>query len=65
MFGVQGRTVASVTLRATMGRKRALLFAIPPVILILVTVLLKASHSSDPSWPARSLASSGSRWCCR
>jgi ABC-2 type transport system permease protein len=55
MFGVQGRTVASVTLRATVGRKRALLFAIPPVILILVTVLLKAAHSNDSSWPAQVL----------
>ena len=27
MFGVQGRVVAGITLRATIGRKRALLFA--------------------------------------
>ena len=31
-------TVASITLRATMGRKRAFLFAIPPLILLLITV---------------------------
>ncbi len=55
MFGVQGRTIASVTLRATMGRKRALLFAIPPLILIVVTLLIKASHPNDPSWPGQVL----------
>ena len=52
MFGDQGRVIASITLRATMGRKRALLFAIPPVILLLVTVLLKLAHPHDPSWPS-------------
>jgi ABC-2 type transport system permease protein len=55
MFGVQGRTIASVTLRATMGRKRALLFAIPPLILIVVTLLLKVAHPNDPSWPGQIL----------
>jgi ABC-2 type transport system permease protein len=55
MFGVQGRTIASVTLRATMGRKRALLFAIPPLILIVVTLLIKLAHPSDPSWPSQIL----------
>jgi ABC-2 type transport system permease protein len=55
MFGVQGRTIASVTLRATMGRKRALLFALPPLILIVVTLLIKVAHPSDPSWPSQVL----------
>jgi len=55
MFGVQGRTIASVTLRATMGRKRAFLFAIPPLILIVVTLLIKLVHPSDPSWPSQVL----------
>src|SRR6516165_7323151 len=55
MFGVQGRTIASVTLRATMGRKRALLFAIPPLILIVVTLLIKLAHPTDPSWPSQIL----------
>ena len=55
MFGVQGQTIASVTLRATMGRKRALLFALPPLILIVVTLLLKLAHPSDPSWPSQIL----------
>jgi ABC-2 type transport system permease protein len=55
MFGVQGQTIASVTLRATMGRKRALLFALPPLILIVVTLLIKLAHPSDPSWPSQIL----------
>jgi ABC-2 type transport system permease protein len=55
MFGVQGRTIASVTLRATMGRKRALLFTIPPLILIVVTLLIKAAHPTDPTWPSQIL----------
>jgi len=55
MFGVQGRTIASVTLRATMGRKRALLFALPPLILVVVTLLIKLAHPTDPSWPSQIL----------
>src|SRR5215831_5674612 len=55
MFGVQGRVITLITLRATMGRKRALLFAIPPLILLLVTVLLRLAHPDDPSWPSQVL----------
>ena len=55
MFGVQGRVIASLTLRATMGRKRALLFAIPPLILLLVTTAIKLAHPADPSWPSQVL----------
>src|SRR6516165_5091737 len=53
MFGDQARVIASITLRATMGRKRALLFAIPPLILVLVTVLLRLAHPNDASWPSQ------------
>ena len=52
MFGDQARVIASITMRATMGRKRALLFAIPPAILLLVTVLIKLSHPHDAAWPS-------------
>jgi ABC-2 type transport system permease protein len=51
MFGLQGRVVAGITLRATMGRKRVFLFAIPPLVLILVTVALKLAHPERASWP--------------
>jgi ABC-2 type transport system permease protein len=53
MFGDQARVIASITIRATMGRKRALLFAIPPLILVLVTVLLRLAHPDDASWPSQ------------
>ena len=55
MFGDQGRVIWSITMRATMGRKRALLFAIPAVVLLLVTVLIKLAHPHDPSWPSQIL----------
>lgn len=53
MFGDQARVIASITMRATMGRRRALLFAIPPLILVLVTVLLRLAHPDDASWPSQ------------
>ena len=52
MSGIFNGTVARITFRATMGRKRAFLFAIPPVILLLITVLLKLTHPQQTSWPA-------------
>ena len=55
MFGDQGRVIVSITLRAVMGRKRALLFAIPPAILLLVTVLIKLAHPHDAAWPSEVL----------
>ena len=51
MFGIQGRVVAAITLRATMGRKRAFLFAIPPLVLVLVTVALRLAHPERAAWP--------------
>jgi ABC-2 type transport system permease protein len=51
MFGIQGRVIAAITLRATIGRKRALLFALAPLVLVLVTVALKLSHPERASWP--------------
>jgi ABC-2 type transport system permease protein len=52
VFSGQAGTVASITLRATMGRKRAFLFVLPAVILVLVTVLLKLAHPTAPHWPS-------------
>jgi len=59
MFGVQGRVIASITLRATMGRKRVFLFAIPPMILVLVTVALKLAHPPSAVWPSHILGDFG------
>jgi ABC-2 type transport system permease protein len=44
-------TVAAITLRATLGRRRALLFAIPPLVLIGLTAILRAGHPPDNEWP--------------
>jgi ABC-2 type transport system permease protein len=52
-------TVAWITTRATMGRKRALLFAIPAVVLILVTIALKASRPPSRPWPSHVLGTFG------
>jgi ABC-2 type transport system permease protein len=52
-------TVAWITLRATMSRKRALLFALPAVILIVVTLLLKISKPASRPWPSHVLGTFG------
>src|SRR5712692_10070660 len=52
MSGIVNGTVAKITFRATIGRKRAFLFAIPPLILLVVTALLKVAHPERASWPA-------------
>ncbi len=52
MSRVFNSVVASITLRATMGRKRAFLFAIPPLILVILTLLLKLAKPSQASWPS-------------
>jgi ABC-2 type transport system permease protein len=44
-------TVAGITLRATLGRRRALAFAIPAVVLIAVTLVLRASRPAGSPWP--------------
>jgi ABC-2 type transport system permease protein len=52
-------TVAGLTLRATVGRKRALLFAVPAVILIVLTLVLRASRPAGAPWPDRVLGDFG------
>jgi ABC-2 type transport system permease protein len=52
-------TVARITLRATLGRRRALLFALPAVLLIAFTLLLRASHPSSRPWPSHVLGTFG------
>ncbi len=52
MSSVVNSVVASITLRATMGRKRAFLFAIPSLILVVITLLLKLANPSLASWPS-------------
>jgi ABC-2 type transport system permease protein len=59
MAAGQARTVAWITLRATLGRKRAVLFAVPPLILVLVTALLTQIHPLRPGWPGTVLGQFG------
>ena len=44
-------TVAGITARATLGRRRAILFAVPAVILIALTLVLRASRPAGTPWP--------------
>ena len=57
--GLFNPTVAWITTRATLGRRRALLFAIPAVVLIVVTVALKASRPPSRPWPSHVLGTFG------
>jgi ABC-2 type transport system permease protein len=60
MFALFNPVIASITVRATLGRRRALLFAIPAVILIALTLVLRASHpAQQASWPAQVLGDFG------
>ena len=52
-------TIASITVRAALGRRRALLYAIPPLILTGVSAVLRLASPADPSWPARVLGDFG------
>jgi ABC-2 type transport system permease protein len=52
--------IAALTVRATLGRRRALLFAIPAVILIALTLILRATHPADGAqWPDHVLGDFG------
>jgi len=59
MSGLFNPPVARITTRATLGRRRALLFAIPAVVLIVVTVALKASRPPSRPWPSHVLGTFG------
>lgn len=52
-------TIASITLRAALCRRRALLYAIPSLILVGVSAILRLTSPSDPSWPAYILGTFG------
>jgi ABC-2 type transport system permease protein len=52
--GLLNPVVLRITLRATLGRKRALVFMLVPLVLILITVALKVVANSSV-WPAEFL----------
>lgn len=52
----QYRVITLITLRAMLGRKRALLLAVPPLALIAVALAMRAGHPGHASWPAAASA---------
>jgi ABC-2 type transport system permease protein len=50
MSGLLNGVIIRLTLRATMGRRRAFLFALPAIVLIGISAALKATAQS-PVWP--------------
>src|SRR5258707_12818533 len=59
MLPERARTGASIPLRAPRGRGGALVFALPPLILVLVTALLKAANPERADWPSLILGGFG------
>ena len=59
MSGLFNPTIAWITMRSTLGRKRAFLFAIPALILILFTIALKVSRPPSRPWPSHVLGTFG------
>jgi len=58
MPGLLNGVIIKLTFRATMGRRRALLFAIPPAILVAIAALLTATAHSG-SWQPEFLGDFG------
>jgi ABC-2 type transport system permease protein len=59
MSAVFNPVVAAITVRATLGRRRALLFAVPAVILIALTLILRATRPGGVPWPDHVLGDFG------
>ena len=59
MSAVFNPVVAAITVRATLGRRRALLFAVPAVILIMLTLILRATRPAGVPWPDHVLGDFG------
>lgn len=52
-------TIAGITLRALLGRKRAFMLAVPGALLLVITAALKADNGASTSWPAEVLGRVG------
>src|SRR5256884_9192148 len=59
MSGLFNPTVAWITLRAPLSRRRALLFALSAMILILLTIALRATRAPMRPWPSHVLGTFG------
>lgn len=51
--------IAGITLRATLGRRRAVLFAFPAAILFALTLVLRATRPAGSPWPDHVLGDFG------
>ena len=52
-------TIARITLRALLGRKRAFMLAGPAVLLLVITTILRSAHGDSTSWPGEVLGRVG------
>jgi ABC-2 type transport system permease protein len=52
-------TVAWISFRALFGRRRALLFVLPAIVLVVLTLILKNARGTRPDWPSLLLAHAG------
>jgi len=59
MSGLINGVIVRITLRATLTRKRAILFALPAVILVGISALLTAAAAHSPTWPPQILGTVG------
>jgi ABC-2 type transport system permease protein len=59
MSGLINGVIMRITLRATLSRKRALLLALPAIILIGISALLKGTAATSTSWPPEILGQFG------
>src|SRR5580658_4894640 len=59
MSGLVSGVIVRITLRATLSRKRALLFSLPAIILIGISALLTATAATSTSWPPEILGTVG------
>jgi ABC-2 type transport system permease protein len=59
MSGLVNGVIVRITLRATLSRKRAILFALPAVVLIGISALLTAAAGTSTSWPPEILGTVG------
>ena len=65
MAGLLNAVVLRITLRATLGRRRALIFMLVPLVLIADHGRAEAGRAEPGLAGRSSSATSASRWCCR
>jgi ABC-2 type transport system permease protein len=59
MSGLINGVIVAITFRATLSRKRALLLALPAIVLVGISALLTATAANSPVWPPEILGTFG------